>query len=313
VRWWLWRRWGVAAGTTRRGLNVHAAHAVHGRPVDALEAAHVDAGQTVRRIRGLRGRCGRRDLLRGGGGGLLRGRGRGHRHRVRRVTVAGQSRVRGEQLVIVVRGDRGRGGLSLRLRLRLGLLHGGQLVGRLRHRGGGHAHAERPADQHRALAQQQAGGRGRGRLHQLLGLRLLALHLLVLDRVEVDLAYGVHDVVVLERHEPEAAVPLGVLVHQHHRLLHLAELAEVRLHLVRGRVLADAAHEYLLGLAAGLRPVLGRRVLRVDLLAVQRVYGHGQHLLHRLRVRKRDESETTTPLRRTNMSHAKNEYRRINE
>jgi len=93
--------------------------------------------------------------------------------------------------------------------------------------------------------------------------------------MEVDLAYRVHYVIILERDEPEATVTFGVLVHQHHCLLYLAKLAEVRLYLVSGGVLADTAHEYLLGLTAGLWAILGCRVLRVDLLAVQRVYGHG--------------------------------------
>ena len=44
-------------------------------------------------------------------------------------------------------------------------------------------------------------------------------HLLVLDGVEVDLADSVHGLLLLEGDEAEAAVPLGLLVHQHHRLL----------------------------------------------------------------------------------------------
>jgi len=93
--------------------------------------------------------------------------------------------------------------------------------------------------------------------------------------MEVDLAYRVHYVIILERDKSEATVTLGVLVHQHHCLLHLAKLAEVRFYLVSGGVLADTAYENLFGLTTGLRAILGCRVLRVDLLAVQRVYGHG--------------------------------------
>lgn len=126
-------------------LNVHATHAVHRRPVDPLEATHVNAGKAVSRVRSLRGRGGCGNRLRGGCC-WLRGRSCGHRHWIRGVTVAGQTRVRGEQLIIVMRGHRGRGSLSLRLGLSLGLLHGRQLMAGLWHRGGGHADAERPAD-----------------------------------------------------------------------------------------------------------------------------------------------------------------------
>ena len=48
---------------------------------------------------------------------------------------------------------------------------------------------------------------------------LLALHLLVLDGVEMDLAYAVDRLLLLEGDEAEASVTFGLLVHQHHRLL----------------------------------------------------------------------------------------------
>jgi hypothetical protein len=74
-------------------------------------------------------------------------------------------------------------------------------------------------------------------LHGFLGLGLLTLDLLVLDGVEVDLAHAVHHVLVLEGDEAEAAVALGLLVHQHDGLIHLAELGEVGLDLVGGGLL----------------------------------------------------------------------------
>ena len=40
--------------------------------------------------------------------------------------------------------------------------------------------------------------------------------------MEVDLAHSVHRLLVLEGDEAEAAVPLGLLVHQHDGLVHLA-------------------------------------------------------------------------------------------
>ena len=48
---------------------------------------------------------------------------------------------------------------------------------------------------------------------------LLALHLLVLDGVEVDLADAVDCLLLLEGDEAEASVTFCLLVHQHHRLL----------------------------------------------------------------------------------------------
>ena len=48
---------------------------------------------------------------------------------------------------------------------------------------------------------------------------LLALHLLVLDGVEVDLADAVDRLLLLEGDEAEASVTFCLLVHQHHRLL----------------------------------------------------------------------------------------------
>ena len=49
---------------------------------------------------------------------------------------------------------------------------------------------------------------------------LLALHLLVLDGVEVDLADAVDCLLLLEGDEAEASVTFCLLVHQHHRLLY---------------------------------------------------------------------------------------------
>ena len=48
---------------------------------------------------------------------------------------------------------------------------------------------------------------------------LLALHLLVLDGVEVDLADAVDCLLLLEGDEAEASMTFCLLVHQHHRLL----------------------------------------------------------------------------------------------
>ena len=49
---------------------------------------------------------------------------------------------------------------------------------------------------------------------------LLALHLLVLDGVEVDLADAIDCLLLLEGDEAEASVTFCLLVHQHHRLLY---------------------------------------------------------------------------------------------
>jgi len=133
-------------------------------------------------------------------------------------------------------------------------------------------------------------------LHRLLGLRLLALDLLVLDGVKVYLAYAVDDVLVFERNEAEAAVSLGLLIHQHHRLLHLAELIEVGLDLVAARVLTDTAHEDLLGAIGLFRAVLRRRVLRIDLLAIQGVDGTLEDFVDATGLGERDEAETAATL-----------------
>ena len=44
-------------------------------------------------------------------------------------------------------------------------------------------------------------------------------NLLILDCVEMNLTNSVHGLLVLKRHEAEAAMPLGLLVHQHDGLL----------------------------------------------------------------------------------------------
>ena len=85
-------------------------------------------------------------------------------------------------------------------------------------------------------------------LHCLLRLGLLALDLLILDGVKVNLADAVDDVLVLEGDEAESPVPLGLLVHQHDGLLHLAELGEVGADLVGRGLLTHAADEDLFGL-----------------------------------------------------------------
>ena len=86
--------------------------------------------------------------------------------------------------------------------------------------------------------------------------------------------------------------------HQHHGLLDLAELGEVRPDLVRGRLLADAADEDLLGLV-GLALALRGGVLGVDLLPVEGVVWHGEDTLHGVGGGEGDEAETTAPLLRT--------------
>ena len=66
-------------------------------------------------------------------------------------------------------------------------------------------------------------------VHDLLGLGLLALDALLVDLVVVYLAHLVHDVLVLEGDEAEAAVALRRLVEHQHRVVHFAVLAEVGL------------------------------------------------------------------------------------
>lgn len=167
---------------------------------------------------------------------------------------------------------------------------------RRRHRAHAAVHQPAPRPQHQPLAQRQ-----RRRRHGLLGLRALALHLLVLDGVEVDVAHALHGLLRVEGDEAEAAVALGLLVHEHDGVLDEPELREVRAHLLGGGVLADAAHEDLLGLG-GARRGLGRGVLGVDALPVQRVHGHGQHLVHGRRLLERDEAEAARPLRAATVS-----------
>ena len=64
-----------------------------------------------------------------------------------------------------------------------------------------------------------------GLLDRLLGLRLLALHFLVLDHVEVELAYALHHLATLECDEAEATVASRLIVHQHHRLFNLPDVS----------------------------------------------------------------------------------------
>ena len=47
-------------------------------------------------------------------------------------------------------------------------------------------------------------------------------NLFILYCVEMYLANSVHGLLVLERHEAEPTMPLGLLVHQHDGLLHFA-------------------------------------------------------------------------------------------
>lgn len=84
------------------------------------------------------------------------------------------------------------------------------------------------------------------RVHDLLGLGLLALDALLVDLVVVDLAHFVHNVLALERHEAEAAMALRRLVEHEHGVVYFAVLAEVRLNVLRRRLGRQAAHEYLL-------------------------------------------------------------------
>ena len=112
----------------------------------------------------------------------------------------------------------------------------------------------------------------------------------------MDLAHAVDHVLVLERDESEAAVPFRLLIHQHHRLLHLAELVEVGLHFVAARVLAHTTNEDLLRPISLFRAILWRRVLRVDLLPVQRMDWTLQHLVHATGLGECDETEAATTL-----------------
>ena len=109
------------------------------------------------------------------------------------------------------------------------------------------------------------------------------------------LADPVHCVLSLEGDEAEAPVPLGLLVHEHDGLLHLAELREVGADFVGRRLLTDAADEDLLGLV-GLALALGRGVLGVDLLAVEAVRGDAEDAVDRVRRGEGDEAESAAPL-----------------
>lgn len=91
------------------------------------------------------------------------------------------------------------------------------------------------------------------------------------------------ELTVGEANEAEPAMTFGLLVHKHHSLFHLAELAEVSLHLIDGRVLRDAADEDLLRLVGRLRSVLWSCMLRINLLAIQCVNRNFQDLLDSIR------------------------------
>ena len=296
----------------QRRLNVHA-HSIHGTPVDALEAGHVDVGERVSlvgiggRSRSRGSRC-RSGCCRGscGGGGCrwsrswgrrCCGRGCGDRRRrdwIWRVSIRGQRRVTaGEQLPVSGDGvlylgsrSRGRGSLHLGLRLSRNDLRG---------RGNRQWRLWRQSNAQRSQNHPLAEGQ-RAWLNRLLGLSLLAFDFLVFDRMEVDLAHAVHHVLILERDESEATMPLRLLIHQHHRFLHLAELVEVGLHFVATSVLTYAADKDLLRAIRLFRAVLRCRVFRVDLLPVQCVDWTLQHLVHATGLGERDETEAATTL-----------------
>lgn len=158
----------------------------------------------------------------------------------------------------------------------------------------GHPHSQ--TAQHQPLTEQLSAG-----LHSLFGLSLLAFHLLVLDGVEMDLTYAVHHVFVLKCDEAEAPVSFGLLVHQHYGLFHFAKLTEVSFDLVGGRVLANAADEYLFGFVWLLGSVLGRGMLRVYFLAVQCVDRHFQHVVDARGFRERYKTESSASLQKKNI------------
>ena len=84
--------------------------------------------------------------------------------------------------------------------------------------GGGRHDQQVPQRPRQALALGQVD-----RQHDLLGLRLLALHHLVVDLVEVDLAHSLHRVLAAEGHKAEAPVSVGLLVVHQHRVLNLPQ------------------------------------------------------------------------------------------
>ena len=131
----------------------------------------------------------------------------------------------------------------------------------------------------------------------------------------VDLADAVNDVFALESDEAESAVALRLLVHQHDGLLDASKLIEVGLDFVGRRVLTDAADEDLLGLGRRRRFafVLGRRVLRVDLLAVERVRRDGQHAIDAARFGEGDEAKASAPLRDRSIQHNKKKRKKKKE
>lgn len=114
--------------------------------------------------------------------------------------------------------------------------------------------------------------------------------------MEVYLAHAVHHVLVLEGDEAEAAMTFRLLIHQHHRLLHLPKLIEVGLDLVAAGVLTDTAHEDLLSAIGLFRAILRRRVLRIDLLAIQSVDGTLEDFVDAAGLGECDEAETAATL-----------------
>lgn len=143
---------------------------------------------------------------------------------------------------------------------------------------------------------QQLLGSGR---YGFLRLSLLAFDLLVLDRVEVDLAHPIHHVLVLERHEPETAMTFRLLIHQHDRFVDLAELAEILSDLFGRCILRDASHENLLRFVRlSFRAVLRRGVLGIDFLSIQSVDWHFENFVYAIWFLECDESKSPTPLQK---------------
>lgn len=91
------------------------------------------------------------------------------------------------------------------------------------------------------------------------------------------------ELTVGEANEAEPAMTFCLLVHEHHSFLHFTELAEIRLHLLDGCVLWDAADEDLLRLVGRLRSVLWSCMFRINLFAIQCVNRNFQDLLDSIR------------------------------
>lgn len=114
--------------------------------------------------------------------------------------------------------------------------------------------------------------------------------------MEMNLTHTIHHVLILKCDKTEATMTFRLLIHQHNSLLHLTELIEIGFHLFRASVLTDTTDEDFLGFVGLFWSIFGGGVFWVDLLAVQCVNWHLEHIVNARWVRECDEAETSASL-----------------